>query len=868
MLKILKKIILSPLALCFWIPLIVMISYFAYRHMAPFGTNSILTVDLGQQYIDQFAMFRHTLLAHPSSFFYSFSNALGGDMLSEWAYYLMSPFNLLFLLVTPQHLPSMILIVTVLKFGAAGLSFGWVIQKLKFQNGYSTLLFAINYALSGWFIANDLNLLWLDAAILLPLVIYHLERLFTQKKWWRYSLILAATIISNYYIGYMIALFVCLYFIWRLTWTNQIQSRWLTIRHFIMGSLVAGGLSAWLILPTFYQLRLGKAQYQSTWHNGFDNNPLHLLFKLIPGSFNFDQMQQGVANIFVSSLILITALLFFISHRFSKSVKLGALCLLSILILATTWAPLTLVFHGMQYPVWYPYRFSFMISFFLIWLGAMAWKKTEPLSYKTVFVLLLSYAGIILYAWQQDKTINYINHTSILVFAVLALVMLYQLSRKQHDHLWLIIITCLTITELSVNTKLTLDNFSYLTNTEYKRTVNALQEATNVLKQDKSWYRVAQTYERTRGDGMMLDFYGAAHFSSALSKSTPLFFNHFGQAEGDNYVLYSNGTLLSDSLLGMKYIVSPNGKDKNQPGDPTTHIMANRPDTSAYKRQKVTAKNVIWQNPYSLPVAFAAPKAVTSVKMLSNSPIQNQNNLWQSITGDSIIQAVNFTSAVGHNVNAPSVITNAVIRRQNKQQPASLDLTFTPQSSGSYYLTLGGSMKISDFNILLNNQVIKQFDSYRHTVIINLARNVKNKPQTLTFQLKNQQQLNLENVTLYALNQNKFQDNVANIKSNALTITHRNERQISGTITTTTRKPTIFTTIPAAPGWHAEVDGKAIAIKKSANYFITIPTKAGHHHIKLTYTPPLLREGIILSIIAILLLLIDILYRKSQRHLH
>ncbi len=75
-----------------------MISYFAYRHMAPFGTNSILTVDLGQQYIDQFAMFRHTLLAHPSSFFYSFSNALGGDMLSEWAYYLMSPFNLLFYL--------------------------------------------------------------------------------------------------------------------------------------------------------------------------------------------------------------------------------------------------------------------------------------------------------------------------------------------------------------------------------------------------------------------------------------------------------------------------------------------------------------------------------------------------------------------------------------------------------------------------------------------------------------------------------------------------------------------------------------------------------------------------------------------------
>lgn len=260
-----KKIFNSPLALSFWIPAIIMLSYFAYRGMAPFGSSSILTVDLGQQYIDQFAAFKHTLLSHPSSFFYSFSNALGGDMLGEWAYYLMSPFNLIYLFVSINHLPAAILLVTVLKFGAAGVSMAYLLQKLQIQNGHYITLFAINYALSGWFVANDLNLLWLDSAILLPLIIYQIEQLFKHGSWWRYSLLLALAIISNYYIGYMIAIFIVLYAVWRISWPNQIHSRWQTIKAFTIGSLVGGGLSAWLILPTYYQLQLGKAQYSSDW---------------------------------------------------------------------------------------------------------------------------------------------------------------------------------------------------------------------------------------------------------------------------------------------------------------------------------------------------------------------------------------------------------------------------------------------------------------------------------------------------------------------------------------------------------------------------------------------------------------------------
>lgn len=49
--------------------------YFAYRGMAPFGSSSILTVDLGQQYVDFFSYLRSTLLHHPTSIFTPFLRA-------------------------------------------------------------------------------------------------------------------------------------------------------------------------------------------------------------------------------------------------------------------------------------------------------------------------------------------------------------------------------------------------------------------------------------------------------------------------------------------------------------------------------------------------------------------------------------------------------------------------------------------------------------------------------------------------------------------------------------------------------------------------------------------------------------------------
>ncbi|MGO3873041.1 MAG: YfhO family protein, partial [Lacticaseibacillus paracasei] len=196
-----------PLILSFLLPGLLVGLYFAIRGTFPFGSSSVLTVDLGQQYIDFFAYLRQTLLGHPGQLFYAFNKALGGDMYGVFAYYLLSPFNWLVVLFPADMLDVAAFLITVLKISTIGFTMGWYAKRHAIH-GMMIPAFGLAYALSGWLLANSFNLMWLDAAMLLPLIIDSVEILFKDGRVMAYIGWLAAALIINFYTGYMIALFL------------------------------------------------------------------------------------------------------------------------------------------------------------------------------------------------------------------------------------------------------------------------------------------------------------------------------------------------------------------------------------------------------------------------------------------------------------------------------------------------------------------------------------------------------------------------------------------------------------------------------------------------------------------------------------
>ena len=387
------------------IPAVMILAIFLLFTITPFGNRTWLTIDLGQQYVDFFSYYQDTLLHHPEQFFYSFSKSIGGEMVSLWAYYLLSPFNLLFLLIPRSSIAMGVTLLIFLKLFSCTVSFA-VLLDVKFkQRNWTTLLFALSYGFMSYLSANQFNVMWLDALIGLPLIILGVDALLQKRNPLYYVLPLSLTILSNYYTGYMICLFLGLYFPYAylmindsFSWKNFIKQ----FGRFIFYSVLSVGLIMVILLPTFYSL-LGSKGTATTiaWSLKSEYNPLLMASKLFIGSFDFHEMQKGYPNIFVGSLAMFSFLCYFKEKKIALSQRLYALFIAIVLLISFNIEMFDKLWHAGQLPNWYSYRFSFLFSFWMVFLGYQ-WtlKKTAVGIHETFvyfFLVLAASIGFILF---------------------------------------------------------------------------------------------------------------------------------------------------------------------------------------------------------------------------------------------------------------------------------------------------------------------------------------------------------------------------------------------------------------------------------------------------------------------------------------
>ena len=241
----------------FFVPMVIMIIIFAQRGIFPFGEESFLRTDMYHQYAPFFSEFRYKL-THGGSLLYSWDVGMGVNFAALYAYYLASPLNWLLVLCPKNLVIEFMTYMIVLKIGLSGLSFSWYLRKHCRTRDFGVAFFGIFYALSGYMAAYSWNIMWLDCILLFPLIMLGLERLVKEKKCLLYCVTLGLSILSNYYISIMICIFMVLYFIallilegWK-SWKDVLIHSGL----FALFSLLAGGLSAVVLLPEIYALTL------------------------------------------------------------------------------------------------------------------------------------------------------------------------------------------------------------------------------------------------------------------------------------------------------------------------------------------------------------------------------------------------------------------------------------------------------------------------------------------------------------------------------------------------------------------------------------------------------------------------------------
>ena len=842
------------------IPAVMILAIFLLFSIIPFGHRTWLTIDLGQQYVDFFSYYQDTLLHHPEQFFYSFSKSIGGEMVSLWSYYLLSPFNLIFLLIPRSAIAMGVSLLIFLKLVSCTVSFAVLLDvKFKQRNG-TALLFALSYGFMSYLSANQFNVMWLDALIALPLIVLGVDALLQKRNPLYYVLPLSLTILSNYYTGYMICLFLGLYFPYAFLMMNDSFS-WKTFGkqfgRFIFYSVLSIGLMMVILLPTFYSL-LGSKGTATTiaWSLTSEYNPLLMVSKLFLGSFDFQEMQKGYPNIFVGSLALFSFLGYFKEKRISLFQRLYALFITVIILISFNIEMLDKLWHAGQFPNWYSYRFSFLFSFWIVFLGYQWALKKTTIGVRETFVyfILILAAGIGFILFPQD----YLQGWQIALGFGLSMGILYSLiliGRGKRMHQKFLI--SFVVIELLLNSIITLSRLGYEMNSEFSAYQSSLENWSTVLRPAKNeFYRSEKTMLRSKNDSLQVPTYGVSHFSSTFEKETERFFDAIGVRQGNAYVNYSNGTLLTDALLGIKNTFI-------ETTDATYNERWERKDLEDFSTIASFDEGHIVTNPNALSIAYPMKAILKSMKVPTNHPITMQNQLANALSGTTspknIFTKVPYETTF-ENISASPVVYQRV-QLEDNTQVGTMTLTFTPETDDPIYLEMAGTMGEEDLEMTLNGEPYAFYPVQSKPVLLSIAKNQKGQQQTLQIIVK-ADGFEFSKLSLYSLNTTLLNERLEQTKAQELKLETFSATHFAGTMDVL-EDSTVLTTIPYSKGWKVWVDGQEVQTYKILDSLLGFTISKGAHHIEYRYTTPFLLEGSLVSL-ASLLLLSYILYKRKK----
>jgi len=842
------------------IPAVMILAIFLLFSIIPFGHHTWLTIDLGQQYVDFFSYYQDTLLHHPEQFFYSFSKSIGGEMVSLWSYYLLSPFNLIFLLIPRSAIAMGVSLLIFLKLVSCTVSFAVLLDvKFKQRNG-TALLFALSYGFMSYLSANQFNVMWLDALIALPLIVLGVDALLQKRNPLYYVLPVSLTILSNYYTGYMICLFLGLYFPYAFLMMNDSFS-WKTFGkqfgRFIFYSVLSIGLMMVILLPTFYSL-LGSKGTATTiaWSLTSEYNPLLMVSKLFLGSFDFQEMQKGYPNIFVGSLALFSFLGYFKEKRISLFQRLYALFITVIILISFNIEMLDKLWHAGQFPNWYSYRFSFLFSFWIVFLGYQWALKKTTIGVRETFVyfILILAAGIGFILFPQD----YLQGWQIALGFGLSMGILYSLiliGRGKRMHQKFLI--SFVVIELLLNSIITLSRLGYEMNSEFSAYQSSLENWSTVLRPAKNeFYRSEKTMLRSKNDSLQVPTYGVSHFSSTFEKETERFFDAIGVRQGNAYVNYSNGTLLTDALLGIKNTFI-------ETTDATYNERWERKDLEDFSTIASFDEGHIVTNPNALSIAYPMKAILKSMKVPTNHPITMQNQLANALSGTTspknIFTKVPYETTF-ENISASPVVYQRV-QLEDNTQVGTMTLTFTPETDDPIYLEMAGTMGEEDLEMTLNGEPYAFYPVQSKPVLLSIAKNQKGQQQTLQIIVK-ADGFEFSKLSLYSLNTTLLNERLEQTKAQELKLETFSATHFAGTMDVL-EDSTVLTTIPYSKGWKVWVDGQEVQTYKILDSLLGFTISKGAHHIEYRYTTPFLLEGSLVSL-ASLLLLSYILYKRKK----
>lgn len=868
----------------FLLPILLLIPGFVVSGIFPFGPNTTMAVDLRHEYVGFYEAFRHSL-SEPGGFFYNWTKSLGGGMAGTYSYYLLSPLHFIFFLFSREDLPFAIQIVQCLKIGLAGLNFSiFLMGHEKGQDG-KVVLFSTLYGVLSFAVAFMLNHMWLDVILVFPLVVLFLERLFEGKNPLPYALSLAYMILVNYYMAFMACLFLAFYSVFSLiraprdinfSHKEWVKDRFFQFARFLLYSLIGAGLAAVVLAPTLYSIVLSKGSYTQEFLPKIEWNypPLDFFAKIIPGAFSYDQVPYGLPNIFVGSLVNILIIFYFFQKGISFREKLGAFFVLAVLYFSMGIDALNMIWHGMQHPLWYIYRYSWLMSFFMVYLAYRSFdriRSTRPIAYLVTLVL---YGGLLAYLYLNlDRFEDFLTPYHLLATGVIILVLVYLLHARASSPSLLFrrqltgILALVTFVEMGIHGAFLTGCYDYESHQQFRFFEQALKETVDgLLPGENDFYRIEKDFQHDNNDGMRFGYPCLSHFNSDLNRTTVDVMSGLGFPVTSNSVTGSNPTKLTDGLFGLRYYLVSKVKDNGQVPY-YSHFKKNsyRPDIRDMKKVGSTPYMDVYELDQALPLGLLAEEGIRNFHFGRKNPVDSQDMIANFLDGNpgsiNYFQREACDLTERKNMKESQSKDNLSRFRQIEDgKEASLNYHFQTEKGASYYLSISNTLNKKNSKLSLNGDPLpsKRNSSFSFSQVYNVAaKSDPSRAQNLKVTLdKKKTNFTINNISLFRFNEMAW-DQAKNFQeTNGLKVTYWRDTYLEGSFQAKKNTPYLLLSIPYDEGWTFFVDGQLAHSQKGLDGLTLVSVPEGSHRFSMTYTPPYLNYGAITSALSLVVLLI------------
>lgn len=820
---------------------ILWIFFFRYGY-APFGTDSLACDDANIQYLDFFAYLKD-VIAGKNDIGYTFTKELGGTNIASFSYYLASPFNLLVVFFRKTELHTFFDLLVSLKLSTAAVTCA-VFLRNRFSERLSDkhiVLLAAAYALMQYSIAQCSNVMWLDGVYMLPLILLGVHDLIEKRKIYLLSLSAGAAILFNWYSAGIDCIFAVFWFFFEVALSHAenknrtVKADVLDMIRFGVSMLTGVMLSAVLFLPTVSAMK-DSTEGTFDWDlmkNEFTGDVVSVIQNYCLSAVS----SRGSVSLFCGSVVLLGGIAFFFSGKTAAGKKITAGVALIISLMFFYWVPFVLIFSLFKSIESYWYRYSYVTVFLILFLAACYYennsddgKNREDPPYFLVrcaggfsaVFLLLNYVHPV---WE----IKYVYATTAMI--IIISILLEQLSVKtgkmrlsvRFSFVLLIIVGGL---ELFLNVHLLTQRYHTEDVEAFRNyTSEGAEQISGLQEYDKGNYRISQTSTRNMGsdgitayynEGMSLNYMSISEYSSAPDGLQMNFLDRLGyRCEGLDVQIVTTSVIGADSLLGVKYILSP------------YEIAGLQPVESLGTQNGKT----VYENPYALPLAFLFPSSGTDKIQYSN-PFEYQNDLFSELVGED----VEIYQKLAYERDEE---TNAVI--------------YTLQVPEGNYALYGNLPWNSEMNasLDLNGRKNLAYSRWLSSSVFYIPADDSDTEVTVTLNTENP---DLKDEQFYALDLEKLQY-VSTVLSQKKVDDFTMKNGFVSCSVEGEEGTSLFLSVPYHKGWTVLLNGKKIEPELFGGCLITIPLEAGINDIEMIYHVPLLREGAAVSILAVCILI-------------